>query len=140
MTTFPVVTMITAGFVLLLQVVLAATVSAGRGKMHSPIGDGGKEELLRLIRRHGNLAENAGIFLVGFALLEMSARYPSLLIALCASFAAVRIGHALGLSQVNTNNAFRVVGAVGTYLIGLALGTALLWTGVRMALDQATIA
>jgi len=38
------------------------------------------------------------------------------------------------------NNTFRVVGAVGTYLIGLALGTALLWTGVRMALDQATIA
>jgi len=112
--TFPFVSTITAGFVVLLQVILAAAVSAGRGKSKSPIGDGGRVEMLRPIRRHGNLAENGAIFIVGFALLELSALYPNMVIALCATFAAARVGHALGLSQANTDNMFRVAGAVGT--------------------------
>jgi uncharacterized membrane protein YecN with MAPEG domain len=136
MMTFPFVSTITAGFVVLLQVFLAVSVSAGRGRNKSAIGDGGKVEMLRLIRRHGNLAENGAIFVVGFTMLELSALYPKLLIVLCTTFAAVRIGHAVGLSQVTTDNSFRVVGAIGTYIIGLALGSILLWTGVRVALVQ----
>lgn len=124
----PFVTTNTAGLLLILQILLAGIVSATRGPI--AVGDGGKDTLVRAIRRHGNLAENAGIFVAGFTLLELSASASSLLIGLCAVFVAVRLIHALGLSQANTSNAMRVIGAVGTYLCGLMLGGTLLWIGV----------
>ena len=129
---FPSVTAATAGTLLVLQVILAGMVGAARGPI--AIGDGGKDALIRAIRRHGNLAENAGIFVAGFTLLEISRFSPRLLIALCIAFVAVRLIHALGLSQANTSNAMRVIGAVGTYLCGLVLGGTLIWIGVSAAL------
>lgn len=129
---FPNVTAITAGLLLVLQIVLAGMVSATRGPI--AIGDGGKDALVRAIRRHGNLAENAGIFVAGFTLLELSASSPRLLVGLCAVFVAVRLIHAVGLSQANTSNAMRVIGALGTYLCGLVLGGTLLWVGVKAAM------
>ena len=130
---FPFTTAITAGSRLILQIILAGMVSATRGPV--AIGDGGRDGLTRAIRRHGNLAENAGIFVAGFMLLELSAFSPRLLAGLCAVFVAVRLIHALGLSQANTSNAMRVIGAVGTYLCGLVLGGTLLWIGVHAAMS-----
>ena len=128
--TFPYITAITAGVVLILQILLAFSVSSGRGA--TPLGDGGKDGLTRAIRRHGNLAENAGLFIAGFALLEL-ARFNTLTLEiLCALFVLVRLAHAYGMSQENTMNAFRGIGGVGTYLIGLVLGAALLWAGLTV--------
>ena len=124
---FPFVSAITAGVIVILQMVLAFMVSGARGNI--AIGDGGNEDLARAVRRHGNLAENAGLFIAGFTLLELSRLSPTLLAWLCGLFVLMRILHAIGLSQQKTMNVFRLIGGVGTYIIGLVLGVALLWAG-----------
>ena len=92
----------------------------------------GNSDLQRLARRHANLAENAGVFVAGFTLLELSAWKPIILIALCAAFITARLCHAWGLSRPNTNNPLRLIGGIGTYLIGFALGGLLIWRGVSI--------
>jgi uncharacterized membrane protein YecN with MAPEG domain len=131
--TFPYITSVTAGLLLMIQMALAFAVSGNRGKADTWVGDGGNALLLRTARRHANLAENAGIFVVGFALLELSRFSPKLLIALCAAFVIARIFHAAGLSRQNTNNPLRLIGGLGTYLIGFLLAGALVWGGFARA-------
>lgn len=132
--TFPFMTAITAGILLILQIVLAGMTSGTRGATKNPIGDGGNQAMLRAIRRHGNLAENSGIFIVGLMLLELSKFNSPLLIGLCVAFVLARLAHAIGLSQPDTNNAFRGLGGVGTYLIGFVLGGTLISIGVSEAI------
>ena len=132
--TFPFISSVTAGLVLILQIVLAFVVSGTRGKLNTWIGDGGHEVLQRTARRHANLAENAGIFVAGFTMLELSRLSSVVLIALCSAFVVARLAHAIGLSRTHTSNAFRLIGGVGTYLIGLVLGATLIWVGVNLAI------
>ncbi|MDY0748452.1 MAPEG family protein [Paucibacter sp. R3-3] len=127
---FPYITALTTALVLLLQIVLAFAVSGGRGKLGTWIGDGGHASLQRATRRHANLAENAGLFMVGFALLELSRFSPRLLVVLCAAFVVARLLHAAGLSRENTGNLLRIAGGVGTYLIGFVLAGALGWAAI----------
>lgn len=127
---FPYITSITAGVLILLQVLLAFAISGFRGKSNTWLGDGGNAELARTVRRHANLAENAGLFATGFTLLEMSQRSPKLLTGLCVAFVLARLVHAAGLSRQNTNNPLRLMGGLGTYLIGFTLGGALIWTSL----------
>lgn len=130
---FPFVTAITAGALLIVQMLLAFTVSGARGQSNVWVGDGGQDALLRAIRRHGNFAENASIFMIGFMLLEFSKVSAALMITLCTAFVVVRLAHIVGLSQRNTGNIFRLIGGVGTYLIGFALGGELIWVGFMAA-------
>lgn len=123
---FPAITAATAGFILLLQMFLAVSISLNRGKISAALGDGGDHAMFRMQRRHANIAENSGIFIAGFTLLELSSAYPQLLQYLCALFILVRIMHAIGLSQASTMNLFRMIGGMGTYLLGLILGGTLL--------------
>lgn len=127
---FPFVTAVTAGVVTVLQMLLAFAVSGGRGKLDTWLGDGGDDALQRAVRRHGNLAENAGLFLAGLLVLDLSGRAPRLLLGLAIGFVCLRLLHAAGLSRSNTNNALRLVGGAGTYLLGFVLGGALIWAGV----------
>ncbi len=130
---FPYIASATAGLLLLIQMLLAFAVSGRRGKAHIWVGDGGDAALLRTTRRHANLAENAGIFVVGFALLELSRFSPRLLWALCVAFVLARLFHAAGLSRQNTRNPLRLIGGLGTYLIGFLLAGALVWVGLNGA-------
>jgi uncharacterized membrane protein YecN with MAPEG domain len=131
--TFPYITAVTAGLLLLIQMALAFAVSGNRGKANTWVGDGGNSTLLRAPRRHANLAENAGFFVIGFALLELSRFSPRLLLALCAALVIARLFHAAGLSRQNTNNPLRLIGGLGTYLIGFVLAGALVWVGLNGA-------
>ncbi|MDP9096205.1 MAG: MAPEG family protein [Pseudomonadota bacterium] len=133
---FPALSATTAGAVLILQMLLALTVSGARGKADVWIGAGGNPVLERTARRHANLAENAGLFVVGFTLLELSGRWPTLLLILCPTFLVLRLFHAAGLSRENTNNPLRLIGGAGTYLLGIVLGGALAWLGVVTLLAQ----
>lgn len=130
---FPYVTSVTAGLLLLFQTTLAFVVSGSRGTAKIWVGDGGDSTLLRASRRHANLAENAGIFSIGFALLETSRFSPRLLLVLCSGFVIARLFHAAGLSRQNTANPLRMVGGIGTYLIGFVLAGALIWAGILSA-------
>lgn len=126
---FPAVVAATGGALLVLQMGLGLAVSGARGKAGVWIGAGGDGALERATRRHANLAENAGLVLAGLTLLELSGRWPTLLLVLCPLFIVLRLCHAAGLSRADTNNPLRLVGGAGTYLLGLVLGGALAWLG-----------
>ena len=69
---FPVTTAYVAGLIGILQYLLMLSVGTVRGQRQLSFGDGGDDAFLKKIRRHGNLAENAALFIVLLALLELS--------------------------------------------------------------------
>ena len=81
------------------------------------------------MRRHGNFAENAAIFVAGFTLFELIGGPRHSLEIMCAVFVAGRIIHAVGLSLKNTVNPLRVLGVFATVGVGLTLGVQLLMLG-----------
>lgn len=129
----PVYTAALGAFLIVLQVALMLSVGLHRSKGQF-IGIGDDRDLERKVRRHGNLAENSGLFLVVIALFEMLVGQTTFVLALCAVFAAARLLHALGFSSLagshgedltGARKAFagmRAMGAFGT--LGVALGSA----------------
>jgi uncharacterized membrane protein YecN with MAPEG domain len=84
----------------------------------------------RSIRRHGNYAENAAIFVASLTLLEMLGAVRPFVIGLATLFILGRLLHAIGLSQENTVNAWRVTGVFATIGAGVALGVRLVMPGI----------
>ncbi|MEO1590106.1 MAG: MAPEG family protein [Cyanobacteria bacterium J06632_22] len=82
-----------------------------RGKKQQGMGFEGDLTLERLVRRHGNLAENAGLFIASVALLELVTGSTRLVLILCLVFAIARTLHSIGFSS-----------AYGAYKIGDAQG------------------
>jgi uncharacterized membrane protein YecN with MAPEG domain len=130
--TMPVVSAATAGVLIIFQMLLFLTVALSRQSNRQSLGDGGHEILNRKIRRHGNLAENAALFIAGFTLFEIMGGDRLQLEIMCAVFVACRLLHALGLSLKATTNILRFVGALGTVVVGVALGVGL----IRIALPH----
>jgi len=121
----PVISAFTAGILILLQSALVFA-AANQRRLHGPsVGEPTDLNVTRAIRRHGNLAENAAIFIACIALLEMLRGGRVWVEVLCAAFVAARLLHAFGLSMKNTTNAFRVVGVILTVVVGLTLGVRL---------------
>ena len=127
---YPIVTGITAAFLGLLHVFLGGYVIAGRQKNSVSLGDGGNYELNQRIRMHGNLTENAPIFLVLLALVELTGVHPLIVGCLGPAFVVCRIAQAIGLSpaQPRGPNAFRFIGTSGTFVCQIILAIALLVT------------
>jgi uncharacterized membrane protein YecN with MAPEG domain len=122
----PIVTAFTAGLIIVIQMALAFSVVLARGRTRQSIGDGGDPELLLAIRRHGNFAENAGIFVACFTLLEIIGGAGPGLMILCAGFVLGRISHIIGLSMKRTVNPFRAGGIFLTIAVGIAVGVRLI--------------
>jgi uncharacterized protein len=122
----PIVTAFTAGLIILMQMALVFSVVLARRGARQSIGDGGDQGLLLAIRRHGNFAENAAIFIACFALLEILGGGRTGLAILCAGFVLGRICHIIGLSMKRTVNPFRIGGIVLTIAVGVALGVRLI--------------
>lgn len=125
----PVVSAVTAGALILIQMVLALVVVLARRRNRQSLGDGGNPDVLRAMRRHGNFAENAAIFIAGFILFELIGGPRQTLEIMCAVFVAGRLSHAIGLSLKNTVNPLRVLGIFATVGVGLTLGVQLLVLG-----------
>jgi uncharacterized membrane protein YecN with MAPEG domain len=121
----PAVSALTAGILIVLQMLLLLTVVLARRSNQQSLGDGGNANMLRSIRRHGNLAENAAIFLVCAALLEMLGESRLTMEILCGAFVLARLCHAIGLSFGRTVNIFRFVGTTATVAVGI-------WAGVLL--------
>ncbi|MEM9621007.1 MAG: MAPEG family protein [Pseudomonadota bacterium] len=132
MSHLPVYTAVAAGLLMLLQLILMLLVGLNRGKYAQSIGDGGNDDLLLAIRRHGNLAENAAIFLVLLALLEILTGSTIIVLTLAIAFVVARIAHAIGLSLGPNANPPRVVGAFGTLLSGLILAVYLIYASLPL--------
>ena len=131
----PILSALTAGVLVVMQMALMLTVVRARRRNRQSIGDGGNAELLAAIRRHGNFAENAAIFIAGFALLEVLGGNRTVIATMCAAFVVGRISHVIGLSMENTVNPFRITGIVITASVGLSLGLGL----IRVALPNLRI-
>jgi len=118
----PVISAFTAGILILLQTALVFA-AVNQRRQHGPsIGESADINVTRAVRRHGNLAENAAIFIACVALLELLGGGRLWVEVLCAAFVIARLSHAFGLSLKNTVNGFRVVGVVLTVAVGIALG------------------
>ena len=97
-----------------MQIVLMGMVIAQRAKNEVDIGDGGNDAMQKAIRVHANLVENAPIFLIGLALVELIVGSTLAVAILGGIFVVSRILHAIGLSMSTGVTMGRFVGTIGT--------------------------
>jgi len=114
------VTLVTAGCCGLLYFILSLRVVQLRQAHKVTIGDGGHDPLLSRIRAHANFAEYVPIILILMGLIEMRTGTTELLTATGIVLFLIRIAHALGMARP-APNAFRIVGAAGTWIILVGL-------------------
>jgi uncharacterized membrane protein YecN with MAPEG domain len=122
----PVVSALTAGVAVIVQMVLMLLTAGQRRRARQSLGDGEDDRLLRAVRRHGNFAENAAIFLVCLALVEMMGAGRIWVGGLAALFLLGRALHVIGLSMKRTVNVWRMAGVSATAFAGVALGVQLI--------------
>ncbi len=135
--TLPIVSAMVASVLLLMQITLMVSVGLHRNRGGISLGYGEDIELQRKIRRHGNLAENAAIFIATLALGEILGLSTNLLIGLGAAFVLGRLFHAIAFSSPAGSYggagsglylAARGLGAMGTVLPSLMLAGYLLYS------------
>jgi len=124
---FPIITAYVAGIIGILQYALMLSVGTVRGQRALSFGDGGDEAFQKKIRRHGNLAENAALFIVLLALLELSGRYPTLVMIFGGLFVFARLSHAAALTGSWSGMPLRPIGALGTIISGVGTAGMLLY-------------
>ncbi|MEM6902941.1 MAG: MAPEG family protein [Pseudomonadota bacterium] len=131
----PVITALLAAVLIIMQQVMLLQVGGYRRKSKIGVGFAEDANLERLIRRHGNLAENAGIFLIVLGLLELLQAPMVTVIIFAGIFFVARLFHAISFSSLGGSHGHtgsrkflivRMLGAVGTSLSGIALGIYLL--------------
>ena len=116
------VTMLAAGVLGLLVVVLGLRVSAARRQFGISLGDGGNPVLEERIRAHGNAVETIPLALILLLLAEQTNGPIWLVIGLAALLVVSRILHPIGIA-LPAPNAPRLIGIIGTWSVtgGLAL-------------------
>jgi uncharacterized membrane protein YecN with MAPEG domain len=122
---FPYVTAAEAVFLAVLQMLLLLYTARGRGRYRTGLGEGENPALLKRIRMHGNLAENAPLFLILLGLTETTGQWAMIVPWIAIAFAVCRIAHALGLSMSSGLTIFRFLGVVGTVVSILTLAVLL---------------
>lgn len=130
--TLPVISALVAAILIVLQQVLMIAVGMHRAKVQIGVGVGEDRTLERKMRRHGNLAENAGLFVATLALAELCGAPRSVVVGFGTVFVLARLSHALGFGALagshvgeKGSKAFpimRAVGAFGTFFTGVGLG------------------
>jgi uncharacterized protein len=133
--TMPIISAGLAGFMLVLQQILMMSAGMRRAKTRIGVGFDGDPTLERLVRRHGNLAENAAIFVVALALLEILGGANMTVLWLAGLFLAARLLHMFSFGSLagshggkyaKENGAvfglMRAAGSILTALVGIATG------------------
>jgi len=133
----PLLSGLLGGALLVLQIALMLSVGMYRVGARKGVGVDGDAKLERLVRRHGNLSENAAIFVTVFALYELIFGQTILAMMMGAAFFVARLAHITGFSNMAGSHLveaqgggrfyvlMRSVGAGLTALSGLGLGIAL---------------
>ena len=129
---FPHISAALGAFLIMLQQLLMLSVGLHRTKAKVGIGLDGDPDLERKVRRHGNLAENAGLLVVVLALTEMSGASSNVVVGFAWVFAIARTLHAIGFMHLDGSHAnlqgnrlfliSRVLGATATAWGGFGLG------------------
>ncbi len=127
---YPVVTGLTAAFLGILHVILTLNVIGLRFKTRIYLGDGGNTDLDHRVRMHGNLTENAPIFLILLGLVEMTGAHPVIVGSLGPAFVISRIFQAVGLlpGMPPGPNPLRFTGTLGSFMSQIILAAVLLLT------------
>jgi len=103
----------------ILLVMLAALTVRQRFKWRVDFGDGGKEELSRYIRAHGNAVEYIPIALLLLVAVENSGVSLSIVHALGMTFVIARLTHALALIRTKSTSLPRALGIFFSWLVVL---------------------
>ncbi len=123
-------TLITAGLLGLVFMVLTVRVVSRRVSGKIMLGDGGDSQMLERIRAHGNFTEHVPFTLVLMAGIELSVGHGSAwLWGAGGLLVLARIAHAIGMSRP-APNPFRAVGALASWGLILALSLWALWLGL----------
>lgn len=129
----PTITMLYAGLLGLLLIVLSFRVIGFRRKTGVGIGDGDSETGARLIRAHGNFIEYVPFGLLILLLLELAGENPIALHVFGALLFLSRIAHASGLSKASGTTPGRFGGALVTFTL-LIIGS--VWLILRSIMWQ----
>ena len=133
---FPYVAATVGAVLIILQQVLMMMAGAHRGKAMVGVGVGSDLDLERKVRRHGNLAENAAIFLVVLSFAEILSGGGAIVTTLGAVFLFARILHVIAFASLtgsHLKDGFKIFtlcrmgGALGSGLSGIGLGLYLLY-------------
>ena len=104
------ITLLYAALLGLLFVLLSIRTLLLRRTLRIAIGDAGNESMLRAMRVHGNFAEYVPLSLLLIYLVEVTGASPLYVHALGAAVIAGRLSHAIGVSRMKENYAFRIAG------------------------------
>ncbi len=115
------ITLLYAGLLGLVSIVIGAAAGRMRGKAGVSIGDGGNDALLLAMRRHANFVEWVPITLILIGLLELQGVNSTAIHGFGASLVIFRICHALGLKADTMAGMGRAIGAGGNALLLLIL-------------------
>jgi len=115
------ITLLYTSLITILAIFLAFKVGITRGKTNTLLGEGDSSELLQSIRSHGNLMESAPITLILLLLLEMQSVADWKLHLIGSSFFLFRILHAYGISISRESTPYRVVGALGSWMLMIGM-------------------
>ena len=88
-----------------------------RRKLKVALGSGEQPILMRAIRVHSNFAEYVPISLLLLYFLELQIGPTFLVHLLCVALLIGRSVHAYGVSQINENHRFRVIGMALTFVV-----------------------
>jgi hypothetical protein len=132
----PVISALTAGVLIFLQTAFMFAAANQRRQFGPSVGESPDPNVLRAVRRHGNLAENAAIFVASVALLELLGGGKLWVECLCGLFVLARLLHGFGLSMKTTTNNFRIAGVILTAVVGLALGVRLIMIAAPLVIGH----
>jgi len=112
------ITLLYAGALTILALVLGFLTGKRRGETETSLGLGEDFGMLQITRAHGNLVENALFFLFLSTLLETVGQISNLVtFVLGGVFLISRIAHAYGITRPEAKSIFRMLGAVGSLLV-----------------------
>jgi hypothetical protein len=134
--TAPIISAYAGGLLIIMQGILMVLTGLHRARAGINLGLGDDPVMERKVRRHGNLAENAGIFLAVLAVAEMTVVPHQVILIIATVFVVARLFHAIAMSTEAGSHgadsgkifvAGRALGAFGTLGSFLALGGFLLF-------------
>ena len=110
------ITLTTASVLALLSLFLAVRVVQSRVKSHTPMGDGGKTDMVMRMRTHANFIEYVPLLLILMGLLELGGANKTVLSWAGGALILFRVLHAVGMPRPVPNFP-RGAGAMGTFIL-----------------------
>ncbi len=121
------ITALYAGILALIVIALAINVTAHRVKLQVPLGDGGKPQMRRMIRLHGNAAEYIPLAIALMAIYELNGGGHMALHIVGIALIAGRVIQTWGMWATDMTNIGRQIGQSLTWLSVAALAVLNLW-------------